>query len=120
SDPGVVRATGGVPWRRRADGDLEVLVVHRPKYDDWSFPKDKAEPDEDNPACALREVAEETGLRCELGSELATARYRDRAGRSKVVRFWSMRPLDGEFQPGREVDEVRWVDVEEARRLLDW
>jgi 8-oxo-dGTP pyrophosphatase MutT (NUDIX family) len=85
--PDTVRAAGGVVWRRGADGAVEVLVVHRPKYDDWSFPKGKLDPGETEEECALREVDEETGLRCELGEELPTTMYVDRKGRPKRVRL---------------------------------
>ncbi len=85
----VVRAAGGVVWRRSGP-DLEVLLIHRPRYDDWSLPKGKAESGEDDVDTAAREVAEETGLVCVLGPELARIRYTDRNGRPKVVRYWSM------------------------------
>ena len=104
-----VRAAGGVVWRRRADGDVEVLLIHRPKYDDWTLPKGKANPGESDEECALREVEEETGLRCRLGRELPSTTYRDRFDRPKAVRYWEMEPLEGEFVPNDEVDEVEWV-----------
>ena len=110
-----VRAAGGVVLR-----DGEIAVVHRPRYDDWSLPKGKLEPEEDWPDGALREVEEETGLRCELGAELEPARYRDRKGRDKLVRWWLMRPLGGEFAASDEVDELRWLDREAALELLDY
>ena len=115
----VVRAAGGVVWRRR-DERLEVLLVHRPRYDDWSVPKGKAEPGEKDEDCALREVAEETGLRCRLGAEIGTARYVDRHGRPKVVRFWAMEPIAGEFVPSEEVDQLRWVTPAAARDVLSY
>ncbi len=108
-------------WRRNHDR-LEVLLVHRPRYDDWSLPKGKLSEAEDHASAALREVEEETGLRCALGPELPAASYRDRRGRPKVVRYWAMTPIDGRFAPSREVDEVRWVPATEAARVLsyDW
>jgi 8-oxo-dGTP diphosphatase len=115
-----VRAAGGVVWRRRRDGVAEVLVVHRPKYDDWSLPKGKLEGAESDEECALREVEEETGLRCRLGPELPTVRYRDHKDRPKVVRYWAMEPESGEFVPHHEIDDVRWVAIEEAGRLLSY
>jgi 8-oxo-dGTP pyrophosphatase MutT (NUDIX family) len=114
-----VRAAGGVVVRER-DGVAEVAVIHRPKYDDWSLPKGKLDPGEGWEAAALREVEEETGMRCELGRELASARYRDRHGRDKLVRWWLMRPLSGEFVPGDEVDELRWLGADGALELLGY
>jgi 8-oxo-dGTP diphosphatase len=112
----LIRAAGGVV---RRDGD--VLVVHRPKYDDWSLPKGKLEADESFEDAALREVEEETGWRCELGEELEPTRYADSKGRDKLVRWWEMRPLDRTgWQPDGEVDEVRWVPREEAPALLTY
>ena len=111
----VVRAAGGVVVR-----DGHVLLVHRPKYDDWSFPKGKCDAGEPDEACALREVEEETGLRCELLDEIGETSYRDGKGRPKTVRYWRMRPLAGEFVPHDEVDEIRWETPEEAARLLSW
>ena len=115
---GVVQAAGGVVSRRCEDGRLEVLLVHRPRYDDWTFPKGKLEPGETHEQAALREVEEETGFRCDVGRELPSTSYQDRRGRPKEVRYWAMRPLDGAFRPHREVDEVRWLPPDRARRLL--
>jgi 8-oxo-dGTP diphosphatase len=114
-----VKASGGVVWRRGADG-IEVALVHRPKYDDWSFPKGKLDPGETWKEAALREVEEEIGLRCRLGHELPPTAYADNRGRSKVVRYWMMEPLDGEFAPSGEVDVMRWVSVSDARGLLTY
>lgn len=112
-DDPVVRAAGGVVWR--VDGGVaEVLLVHRPKYDDWTFPKGKLDEGETEEEAALREVHEETGLECVLGSELAGVAYRDARGRPKTVRYWEMRPVGGAFAPNREVDEVRWLTVPDA------
>ena len=112
----VVRAAGGVVVR---DGD--VVLVHRPKYDDWSFPKGKAEEDESDEDCALREVREETGLRCRLADELPSTEYIDSRGRPKRVRWWRMEPVgDDGFTPNDEVDEVRWVAPDEASSLLSY
>jgi 8-oxo-dGTP diphosphatase len=94
--------------------------VHRPKYDDWSFPKGKLHDGETDEEAALREVEEETGLRCRLDSELPRVRYRDASGRDKVVRYWRMQPLEGRFRPGSEVDEFRWVALDEAERVLSY
>lgn len=116
----VVQAAGGVVWRRSDDGDVEILLVHRPRYDDWTLPKGKLEAFESHEHAALREVEEETGLRCRLGAELRATSYRDRRGRPKVVRYWAMTPVGGRFQPSREVDGVRWVPVPGALRLLSY
>ena len=107
-------------WRTGDGGPLEILVVHRPRYDDWTLPKGKVEPGESDEACALREVEEETGLRCELGDHLRDVEYEDSGGRPKVARYWGMRPLAGEFRPHEEVDEVRWLPVDEAVRQLSY
>jgi 8-oxo-dGTP diphosphatase len=115
-----VRAAGGVVHRRDANGGLEVLLVHRPRYDDWTIPKGKLLPGERDEEGALREVEEETGLRCELGRELPASRYCDQRGRPKVVRYWSLRPLDGAFEPHAEVDDVRWLPVAAAERRLTY
>jgi 8-oxo-dGTP pyrophosphatase MutT (NUDIX family) len=112
-----VRAAGGLVFR--GDGDaLEVLLVHRPRYDDWSLPKGKLHDGEDDEAAALREVEEETGLRCELGPELPSSAYRDQKGRPKVVRYWAMRPRGGVFRPHEEVDDVRWLRLPAAEKAL--
>jgi 8-oxo-dGTP diphosphatase len=115
-----VRAAGGLVVREREDGAAEVAIVHRPKYDDWSLPKGKLGPRESWVEGALREVEEETGLRCEPGAELAPARYRDRKGRDKLVRYYLMRPLGGDFEPSDEIDEVRWTTPTKAALLLDY
>jgi 8-oxo-dGTP diphosphatase len=110
-----VKAAGGVV---RHDG--RIAVVHRPRYDDWSLPKGKLDPGETSEEAALREVREETGLACELGRELSSTSYHDRKGRSKVVRYWLMEPVGGEFAPNDEVDELRWLEPAEAAALLTY
>jgi 8-oxo-dGTP pyrophosphatase MutT (NUDIX family) len=114
-----VKASGGVVCRRGPDG-LLVALVHRPRYDDWSFPKGKLDAGESWEDAALREVEEEIGLRCRLGPELPPTSYRDPKGRAKVVRYWLMDPLDGEFVPSDEVDEVRWLAPAEADAILSY
>jgi len=116
-----VHAAGGVVQREARDGTTEVLVVHRPKYDDWSLPKGKLDDGESFEHAALREVEEETGWRCVLGSELAAVRYHDRDGRRKTVRYWLMTPNEFVgFTPNEEIDAVRWIDAGEAARLLTY
>jgi 8-oxo-dGTP diphosphatase len=114
-----VAAAGGVVVRS-GDGGRRVAVIHRPKYMDWSLPKGKLEPGEDWLEAALREVEEETGYRCEASVELPHVSYLDRKGRRKLVRYWLMEPVDGEFQPHGEVDELRWAAREQAEELLTY
>lgn len=113
----VVRAAGGVVTRGEPP---EVLIVHRPRYDDWSFPKGKAEPGERDEDCALREVEEETGLVCALEEELPSTSYRDSRGRAKRVRYWRMTPVGGDLSLENEVDEARWLTVGDAERFLTY
>ena len=115
----VVRAAGGVVVRG-TDGEARVLLVHRPAYDDWTFPKGKVDPGESDEDCAVREVEEETGLRCVLGRELPSTEYDDARGRPKVVRYWVMDVAGGELRFEHEVDEARWVTVGEAEELLSY
>jgi 8-oxo-dGTP diphosphatase len=111
-----VRAAGGVVVR-----DGRLAVVHRPRYDDWSLPKGKLDPGEAWEEAAVREVAEETGLRCELRDELPAVTYTDRKGRPKRVRYWRMVVVgEDPFTPDDEVDELRWVDRETALATLTY
>jgi 8-oxo-dGTP pyrophosphatase MutT (NUDIX family) len=114
-----VEAAGGVITRPGANG-LEVAVVHRPKYDDWTHAKGKLDPGETFEEAALREVEEETGLRCRLVRELGDSRYTDRHGRPKVVRYWLMEVEGGGFEPNSEVDELRWLAPVDAAALLSY
>jgi 8-oxo-dGTP diphosphatase len=113
-----VRAAGGLVCRRREDGTREILLVHRPEYNDWSFPKGKLEPGEREEDAAIREVEEETGLRCRLEAEVATTRYRDARGRDKTVRYWLMTPIAGTLAAANEVDDARFVTLAQAPELL--
>src|SRR3954454_11713250 len=117
----VVRAAGGVVVRAGPGGQSEMLLVHRPRYDDWTLPKGKAEPGESDEACALREVEEETSLVCELGDEVAISEHTDARGRPKRVRYFAMTPLEGaEAAPQNEVDAVQWLDLEKAVEALTY
>jgi len=97
-----------------------VAIVHRPKYDDWTFPKGKLDKGESFEEAALREVREETGFECELGDEVVSTTYEDRNGKVKLVRYWEMSVVGGEFAPNDEVDELRWVPPGEARAMLSY
>ena len=114
-----VIAAGGVVVRRRK-GEAEVVLVHRPAYDDWTLPKGKLIGDEDWEAAALREVREETGLECTIGEEAETARYLDGKGRRKLVRYWRMRPLRGRFTANDEVDEIVWLEPKQALKRISY
>lgn len=116
----IVRAAGGLVCRTREDGALEIVLVHRPAYDDWAFPKGKLYRGESEEEAALREVEEETGLRCRLDREVGTSRYHDSRGRPKTVRYWAMTPLDGELAPANEVDDARWALLADAPSLLTY
>jgi len=115
-----VRAAGGIVCRTGPDGLAEVAVIHRPAQDDWSLPKGKLEEAEEPEEAALREVEEETGLRCEIARPAGSTAYVDRRGRDKIVRYWVMRPVEGGFRPSEEVDAMRWLTVEEALGLLTY
>jgi len=110
-----IDAAGGVVVR-----DGRVLLVHRPRYDDWTFPKGKLDPGESFEEAAVREVEEETGLRCTLGDELPSTRY-DVGGRPKLVRYWLMTPeSEAAFEANDETDDLRWLTPEDASGLLTY
>jgi 8-oxo-(d)GTP phosphatase len=115
-----VRAAGGVVCRPRPDGRIEVAIVHRPVQDDWTLPKGKLNGSETPEQAALREVFEETGLRAQIQRPAGCTAYVDGRGRDKTVYYWVMRPVEGQFKPSAEVDELRWLPVEEAMRELTY
>ena len=122
---GTIRAAGGVVWREASQGltkkSIEIAVIHRPRYDDWSIPKGKLAQGESEAQGAIREVLEETGMRVRLGRALGEIRYLKRVGgalRPKVVRYWAMQADGGTFSPSREVDQLRWLGAAEAQRLV--
>lgn len=114
----MIRAAGAVLWRRGDEG-LEVAVIGRPKYGDWSLPKGKLHEGEELLDAALREVEEETGQRARPGRYLGETGYRHR-GDDKVVSYWEMEALGGDFAAGDEVDEVRWLPVDAASDILSY
>ena len=114
----LIRAAGCVLWRRSpVDGEPEICLVHRPKYDDWSHPKGKLKRGEDPLACALREVEEETGYTASPGTELPTVSYMAN-GRPKRVRYWAAEATGGRFTPNDEVDRILWLSPAAARSRL--
>src|SRR5919204_4869294 len=119
-----IKAAGGVVWRLASDADgarIEVAIIHRPRYDDWSIPKGKLAPGESALEGALREVHEETGYRVQPGRPLGEVRYLKKSGgttREKIVDYWAMRAIAGGFSPNPEVDELRWLPLGEARELV--
>ncbi|MEU4479482.1 NUDIX hydrolase [Micromonospora sp. NPDC023966] len=118
-EPMRIRAAGGVVWRPAAGG-VEVCLVHRPRYGDWSLPKGKLDAGEHPLRAAVREVAEETDVRAVPQVRLPTVRYRSE-GRPKAVDYWSMRAAaQGGFQPDTEVDEVAWFETDEAVRRVSY
>ncbi len=120
ADVSVIRAAGGIVCRRSRTGETEIAVIHRPGYDDWTLPKGKIEPDERAEDCALREVREETGLRCDLVRPLGCTAYIDRRGRDKVACYWVMEVRGGRFKPGIEVDKMLWLEVGDAIKRMTY
>ena len=112
----MIRAAGGVLWRSPAGGAVEVALVHRPEYDDWSLPKGKLRRGEHPLVTACREVAEETGVRAIAGKRLEVEHY-DTARGPKAVEYWAMHGPDAPFRPTREVDHLVWVPMADAGRL---
>lgn len=119
ADGQAVLAAGCVLWRRSPyDGGIEIALVHRPKWADWSMPKGKAKQGEDARSTAVREVLEETGMTCALGLELPTAHYTDAKGRPKQVRYWTAEATGGVFAPNREVSQLLWLSPMDAEERL--
>ncbi|WP_327403013.1 NUDIX hydrolase [Streptomyces sp. NBC_01288] len=116
----IVQAAGCVLWRHRSAGDLELALVHRPKWDDWSWPKGKLKRGETFEDAARREVLEETGYTCRLGTRLPSAHYTDHHGRPKEVRYWAAEVTDGAFAPNDEVNTLLWLRPAEAQRRLTY
>lgn len=108
-----ILAAGGVVWRR-GRSDIEFLVVHRPRYGDWTLPKGKLNDGESLMQAAFREVVEETGYRCRIGPELSTTEYLTQNGNNKTVHYWAMEACKGEFVPNNEVDKAEWLDARDA------
>jgi 8-oxo-dGTP diphosphatase len=119
-DVNVIRAAGGVVCRIGPSDETEIAIIHRPAYDDWTLPKGKVEPDESAEDCALREVREETGFKCELIRPLGCTAYVDRRGRDKVACYWVMEVRGGRFRPGIEVDKLVWMPVAQAVKRLTY
>lgn len=123
-------AAGCVVYRQGSAG-VELLLVHRDRYDDWTFPKGKRDEGENDRECAAREVLEETGFVGEFGAELSPSEYlvwskkskkgdKDRRQETKIVRWWLMKQTGGDFEPNDEVDSIRWVTLEQARESLTY
>jgi 8-oxo-dGTP pyrophosphatase MutT (NUDIX family) len=115
-----IRAAGGIVCRPGPDGRPEIAVIHRPAQDDWTLPKGKLDPGETAEQAALREVEEETGLRCRITRPAGCTAYVDRRGRDKIVCYWVMHPLGGNFSPTEEVDRMRWLTADEAPEVLTY
>ncbi|WP_439664534.1 NUDIX hydrolase [Lentzea sp. HUAS TT2] len=113
-----MKAAGAVLWRD-ADGNVEVAVVHRQRYDDWSLPKGKLDHGETIPACAVREIEEETGFSCVLGRHLRQVSYSVK-GVPKTVDYYAAQAVSGSFVPNEEVDSLRWLPIAEASELLTY
>ncbi|WP_327344910.1 NUDIX hydrolase [Streptomyces europaeiscabiei] len=115
----LVRAAGCALWRRSpSGGGIELALVYRPKWSDWSLPKGKLKRGEEAHDGALREVLEETGMECALGPELPTVHYTDAQGRPKQVRYWAAEATSGVFAPNREVSRLLWLSPEAAAQRL--
>ncbi|MBA0045231.1 NUDIX hydrolase [Mycobacteroides sp. LB1] len=117
-----VLAAGAALWRYQgdpADGDIEVALVHRPRYDDWSLPKGKLDPGETAAIAAVREIAEETGFTSRLGRRLPSVSYPVSQG-TKRVKYWAAQALDGKFEANHEVDEIQWLPIARAIKIVSY
>jgi len=114
----VVHAAGAVLWRTKRNA-VEVALIHRPRYDDWSLPKGKVDPGETEPVTAVREILEETGQHAQLGRRLGAVRYPVAQG-VKKVRYWTARAVGGDFVPNHEVDDLVWLPVDAAMKELQY
>ncbi len=113
----IIQAAGAIVWRKSKD-KTEVAVIHRPKYDDWSFPKGKVEINESLIACAHREVLEETNIQTEFGAFLGDVEYLTQDGKKRVS-FWAAKAISqSDFSPNSEVDQLKWVEVKKVKELL--
>ena len=115
-----IKAAGGVLYRPNDDGDREFLLVHRPRYDDWSLPKGKLDRREGFLEAGLREVREETGIQANYPIEIGSVGYETDAGNRKVVRWWLMEAAGGKFRPNREVDAIAWLTLRKANKRLQY
>ncbi|MCL1693026.1 MAG: NUDIX hydrolase [Actinomycetia bacterium] len=115
-----IKAAGGVLYRPNEDGEREFLLVHRPRYDDWSLPKGKLDRKEGFLEAGLREVREETGIQANYPIEIGSVGYETDAGNRKVVRWWLMEAVGGKFRPNSEVDTVAWLNFRKATKRLQY
>ena len=115
----LIRAAGAVLWRRLSDELLQIALIHRPRYNDWSFPKGKAEENESDISCAYREVLEETGYVSQFGPELGSVNY-EVDGKKKVVKYWAAQAIGNPIHPIDlgEVDQLIWVNLDDAKKKL--
>ena len=112
-----IQAAGAIVWRKNKD-KTEVVIIHRPKYDDWSFPKGRVEINESLIACAHREVLEETNIQTEFGAFLGDIEYLTQDGKKRVS-FWAAKAINqSDFRPNSEVDQLKWVEVKKVKELL--
>jgi len=112
-------AAGGLLWRRQGN-ETEILIVHRPRYGDWAFPKGRLDQGESLLQCGIREVEEETGFVARVGRKLAQVAYRKPNGKQKKVALWAMTPVAGSFTPNHEVDKIKWLPIDRAAKRLTY